>query len=161
MGSFIESSQSEADRLRAAKQSIMTIVHEFRKHPKSQWSTLFAEVSLILEAEHAQPTKLRVPGPRGSHVQPVPRKDVAESSGGSGSNADRAETVLRGAPNGVTPTQLGAAVYGADDERGTHKARAVVHFLQHKRGVPIVRTADGRWMVRQIAETIPKGTVAR
>jgi hypothetical protein len=63
----------------------------------------------------------------------------------SGNFADRAEAIFRSRPRGVGPSELGSLLYGADDKRGSHKARAVVHFLQHRRNVPIGKTFDGKW----------------
>jgi hypothetical protein len=47
---------------------------------------------------------------------------------------------------GMNADELGAAIYGSDDERGSDKSRALVHHLQRKRNEPVVRDERGRWV---------------
>lgn len=173
MGNFFSESQSEAERLRASKQTINAIVDQFRARPQSEWKTILAEVSLALESEWSDqqrptngvsaPTSIAViTTPATSQAResadPLRTSEIQEAA--RGSHADRAAALFRKTPAGFLPPQLGAALYGAADNRGTHKARAVVNFLQRKRKMPIKRSADGRWVLMP-SEGLLLGTVAR
>jgi hypothetical protein len=176
MSNLFSESQNEAERLRATRRVVGAILEQFRSRPQSEWMTLLAEVSLALESEwHNQIGEVVAPVPTAQATREPEanalnelrvanvRSELAEVDAANGrSNADRAEALLRANSGGFTPSQMGAVLYGPNDERGTHKARAVVHFLQNRRKVPIVRTADGRWVLRQVTNattTVPSGPV--
>jgi len=156
MSSFISESQSEAARLVASRGAVEPLLAIFRKHPRDQWRTMFAELSLALEALEkdgdgrikTEPTRPRSKRRSRPHVNGAAAVDARRSPPTNG-YTDTAAALFASTPNGFTPAELGAALYGAGDPRGAHKSRAVVHHLQHKRKVPVVRDdADGRWKLR-------------